>query len=321
MNGSQIILGTRGSELALTQTTMVTELLKQAHADLTVVRKIIQTAGDKRPDLKFSEFSKGDNPVVDKGIFIKELEIALQAGEIDAAVHSLKDVPSELEAQFIIGAVLERAPIEDVLISRGNHTLETLPQGARVGTSSVRRARQLKWLRPDLDIVELRGNVPTRIRKCLGENALDAIMLAAAGLLRLGLLNIEAGTVAIDNQTLTAQVLDPVTFYPAAGQGAIAIEARTGDTATLECLSKLNHAATAARVTVEREFLRLLKAGCQTPVGAHTWIDGDQLHMKVRVFSEVDLTAEPQEVAASGPLADPKALAAEIAAQVLGASS
>jgi hydroxymethylbilane synthase len=316
MNGNQITLGTRGSELALKQTTMVTALLNAADAAVVVERKIIHTAGDKRPDLKFSEFSQGDNPVVDKGIFIKELEIALQAGEIDAAVHSLKDVPSELGSEFVIAAVLERAPIEDVLISRGKHTIDTLPKGARVGTSSVRRARQLTWLRPDLDVVQLRGNVPTRLRKCLGEGGLDAIMLAAAGLLRLDLLDLETSTISIDNQTLHAQVLDPVQFYPAAGQGAIAIEARAGDQPTLDCLAKLNHAPTALRITVEREFLTILGAGCQTPVGARTWIEAGQLHMSVRVFSETDLQAEPREATASGPVNDPLSLARQLAREV-----
>lgn len=182
-----------------------------------------------------------------------------------------------------------------------------------MGTSSVRRARQLKWLRPDLEIVELRGNVPTRIRKCLGEGALDAIMLAAAGLVRLGLMQGDMRTVTIDGQSLHAQVLAPTLFYPAAGQGAIAIEARAGDTETLACLEHLNHAPTAARVTVEREFLKILGAGCQTPVGAHTWIVGDQLHMSVRVFSETDLQAKPYEATASGPVDQPIELARQLA--------
>ena len=168
-----LILGTRGSELALKQTQMVTELLHQAHPQMVVTREIIQTVGDKRPDLRFSEFQHGDQPLVDKGIFIKELEVALEEGRVHAAVHSLKDVPSDLEKAFTLAAVLPRAAIEDVLISSKPYTLETLPQGARVGTSSVRRARQLKWIRPDLQIVEIRGNVPTRVNKVLGEDALD----------------------------------------------------------------------------------------------------------------------------------------------------
>lgn len=314
MSQSTLTLGTRGSELALTQTRMVTELLQQAHPSLEVVRQIIQTSGDKRQDLRFSEFNAAAN--VDKGIFIKELEIALENKEIDAAVHSLKDVPSDLAAGFVIAAVLPRAPIEDVLITREPCTLETLPQGARVGTSSVRRAAQLKWLRPDVEIVEIRGNVPTRVKKVLGEQPLDAVLLAAAGLLRLGLM--KDAQIEIEGITLAALTLDPTTFLPAAGQGAIAIECRADDMANIQAVRALNDAATEARVTVEREFLKLLGAGCQTPVGAHTWITGDQLTMAVRVFNESDLSEPPVELEAAGSITDPKALAADLAKRVLG---
>ncbi len=273
-------------------------------------RKIIQTSGDKRQDLRFSEFS--DVAQVDKGIFIKELEIALENGEIDAAVHSLKDMPSDLAAGFQIAAVLPRAPIDDVLITREPCTLETLPQGARVGTSSVRRAAQLRWLRPDVEIVEIRGNVPTRVKKVLGDQPLDAVMLAAAGLIRLGLM--KGDRIEIEGQTIHALTLDPVKFLPAAGQGAIAIECRAGDEATFTKLRALNDAVTETRVTAEREFLRLLGAGCQTPVGAHTWIKDGQLHFAVRVFNEADLAAKPKELEMSGPANEPKQLAAKLAA-------
>jgi hydroxymethylbilane synthase len=309
MSQSTLILGTRGSELALTQTETVTQELLKAHAHLNVERKIIQTSGDKRQDLRFSEFS--DVVQVDKGIFIKELEMALQKGEIHAAVHSLKDMPSDLAAGFQIAAVLPRAPIEDVLITREACTLETLPKGARVGTSSVRRAAQLKWLRPDVEIVEIRGNVPTRVKKVLGEQPLDAVMLAAAGLLRLGLMS--GDRIEIEGQSIHALTLEPVTFLPAAGQGAIAIECRAGDAESYALLRALNHAETETRVIAEREYLRLLGAGCQTPVGAHTWIEGDELHMAVRVFDEADLSAAPQEFQISGPADAPKELAARLA--------
>lgn len=307
---SQLILGTRGSELALTQTTMVTAALNAAHPALPITRQIIQTSGDKRQDLRFSEFSGVAQ--VDKGIFIKELEIALAERQIDAAVHSLKDVPSDLAAGFEIAAVLPRAAIEDVLITREACTLETLPQGARVGTSSVRRAAQLKWLRPDVQIVEIRGNVPTRVKKVLGEQALDAVLLAAAGLLRLGLM--KDGRIAIDGQSLHALTLDPVTFLPAAGQGAIAIECRAGDTEVKAALRVLNDAETEARVTAEREFLKILGAGCQTPVGAHTWVSGGELHMAVRVFDEADLSKKPAEFQAKRPVNEARELAADLAA-------
>ncbi len=309
MTPAKIILGTRGSELALTQTTMVTADLQAAHPHLRIERQIIQTSGDKRQDLRFSEFS--DVAQVDKGIFIKELEIALENSQIDAAVHSLKDVPSDLAAGFTIAAVLPRAPIEDVLVSAHPYTLETLPQGARVGTSSVRRAAQLKFLRPDVQIIEIRGNVPTRVKKVIGENALDAVLLAAAGLLRLGLMKDEQ--IHIEGIVLCALTLDPVKFLPAAGQGAIAIECRSGDAATIAAIRALNHSETESRVTAEREFLKILKAGCQTPVGAHTWITDGQLHMSVRVFNEADLALPPVERAAQRPVAEAAQLAADLA--------
>lgn len=307
----KIILGTRGSELALTQTTMVTAALQTVQPHLSIERQIIQTSGDKRQDLRFSEFAGVAQ--VDKGIFIKELEIALENSQIDAAVHSLKDVPSDLAAGFTIAAVLPRAAIEDVLITRDAHTLEDLPQGARVGTSSVRRAAQLKFLRPDLQIVEVRGNVPTRVKKVLGDQPLDAVLLAAAGLLRLGLLNANLSRIHIEGQTIHALVLDPVKFLPAAGQGAIAIECRAGDEATIHAIRSLNHPETEARVTAEREFLKILGAGCQTPVGAHTWIKDGQLHMAVRVFNEDNLSAAPVEREASRPVHEAKELAADLA--------
>ncbi len=313
-----ITLGTRGSELALTQTAMVTQALLAAHPGLTVERKIIQTIGDKRPDLRFAEFN--ESVQVDKGIFIKELEIALERGEIDAAVHSLKDMPSDLAASFQIAAVLPRAPIEDVLITQEACTLETLRQGARVGTSSVRRAAQLKWLRPDVEIVEIRGNVPTRVKKVLGEGALDAVLLAAAGLIRLGLMN--DGRIQIEGSSLHALTLESVKFLPAAGQGAIAIECRAGDAASAGVVRALNDADTEMRITAEREFLRLLGAGCQTPVGAHTWITpgdgGRRLHMSVRVFNEGNLAAAPKELVEWAPASEPLKLAAILAERTLG---
>ena len=316
MTEERIILGTRGSELALTQTEMVTQLLQERYPRLKIERKIIATAGDKRPDLRFADFGKGDNAVLDKGIFIKELEIALEAGEIDAAVHSLKDVPSDLAPQFTLGAILARAAIEDVLVTREPHTLDSLPKGARVGTSSVRRARQLKWLRSDIEIVEIRGNVGTRVEKVLGDQPLDAVMLAAAGLVRLGLLNAALSRIHIDGHTVYASVLESDKFLPAAGQGAIAIEARAQDGLVAALLAGINHAETQTRVTAEREFLNLMGAGCQTPVGAHTWIDGTDLHMAVRVFSEVDLQAPPLEFSHEESIYNPKALAAHLAARV-----
>jgi hydroxymethylbilane synthase len=309
---TKIHLGTRGSELALKQTEMVTAALKAARPELEVSHSVIHTTGDKRQDIRLA--SAGVDQ--DKGLFIKELEQALEAQEVDAAVHSLKDMPSELLAPFAIAAVLPRAPIEDVLITRHQATLMTLPKGARVGTSSVRRARQLAFLRPDLQIVEIRGNVPTRIRKCVGAEGLDAILLAAAGLLRLGLLDQQRGVVRIDEVELQAETLDCHTFLPAAGQGAVAVEILRGNNAVRTAVRSINDEATELRVIAEREFLRILGAGCHTPVGAHTWLDGHRLFMKVRVFSEQDSAAAPVEAQADAPSGSPLTLARRLGSMV-----
>jgi hydroxymethylbilane synthase len=317
---TSLVLGTRGSELALRQTEMVTAALHEAHPLLQISRNIISTTGDKRTDLRFSEFTEGGR--LDKGIFTKELESALAANEIDAAVHSLKDVPTEIDAAFIIAATLRRAPIEDVLVTRDGFDWKTLPQGARIGTSSVRRIRQLRWLRPDVACIEIRGNVPTRLKKVIAPSGLDGVLLARAGLERLGLLSAAAGAnsiapVRIDQATLRAAILACDEFLPAAGQGAIGLEARRDDASTLALLRSVNHAETFARITAEREFLHLLKAGCQTPIGAHCWIEGGTLHMKVRVFSEAQPSAAPLEAAASAPVSQPEKVAVALAQQVL----
>lgn len=308
-----LILGTRGSELALKQTEMVTAALVSAHPVLQVSREIIHTIGDKRTDLRFADFHGGAVPMADKGIFIKELEVALDEGKVHAAVHSLKDVPSALEERFQIAAVLPRAPIEDVLIGRERVTLETLRPGARIGTSSVRRARQIRWMRPDVEVVEIRGNVPTRVRKVLGEQPLDAVMLAAAGLMRLGLMIAGEDRLRIDGVELSAISLDPLHFLPAAGQGAVAIECLRERMEVAGWVRAINDPETEARVTAEREFLRILGAGCQTPVGAHTWVQAGRLHMRVRIFNEQDEAAPPVEREASALVTDPFGLAAELA--------
>ena len=309
-----LILGTRGSELALRQTDMVMAALREAQPDIQVERKIISTVGDRRQDLRFIEFSQ--TGVVDKGIFVKELELALEAGEIDAAVHSLKDVPSELGADFCVAATLPRAPIEDVLVSIDGLKLKTLPAWCRIGTSSVRRIRQLTWMKPGAIPVEIRGNVPTRLRKLLDPaNELQGILLARAGVERLGLL--KGDTIELDGHTLHAEILPEHLFLPAAGQGAIAIETKSGDSATRALLQTINDANTFSRILAEREFLRLLGAGCQTPVGAVTWIEGAMLHMRVLVFDEKKPSAAPKEAQASSWIRQPLALADSLAKQIL----
>lgn len=325
-----LILGSRGSDLAVTQVRQTEScLLGAGHSQVEV--RIINTVGDKRPDLKLSQFSdpaaSGGEAILDKGIFTKELEEALLAGEIHAAVHSLKDVPTELHDSFAITAALEREAIEDVLLSRNAsepYQIASLPQGGTVATSSVRRARQLSWLRPDLNIVDIRGNVPTRIRKLMETPEWDAIMLARAGLSRLGFLSSsqDAGQLSFENESNVGFcVLQASEFLPAAGQGAIGIESRHSDSRTSECLSTINHQPTFARVTAERAFLARLQAGCQTPVGLYTWWDEEHtiLSMRTRVFDEENLDAAPLEGEVSAPAsAPPEDLADQLMREIYG---
>jgi len=325
-----LILGSRGSDLAVTQVRQTEEcLIRSGHAQVEV--RIINTVGDKRPDLKLSQFSdpgaSGGEAILDKGIFTKELEEALLAGEIQAAVHSLKDVPTELNDALMICAALERAPIEDVLLSRNAdmpYDISTIPQEGTVATSSVRRARQLSWLRPDLNIVDIRGNVPTRIRKLTEITEWDAIMLAHAGLKRLGFLTSDQMTGSLDFDSESSVgfcILNAQEFLPAAGQGAIGIESCRADTETTAALASINHPATFARISAERAFLARLQAGCQTPVGLYTWWDDEQtvLSMKTRVFDEENLDAAPLEGEVRAPAAClPEDLADQLMREIYG---
>ena len=302
---TDLLLGTRGSELALTQTEMTTAALAAAWPELRVRHEVIKTSGDLRPDLKLTAFSQGDQPVVDKGIFTKELEQALKAGTIHAAVHSLKDVPTILDNGFRIAAVLPRAPVEDVLISKLPGGLEALPPGSVVATGSVRRARQLQWLRPDLKVADIRGNVATRLRKAAEDEGVSALLLARAGLVRLGLFRDVLTDFAAP---LHLTVLDAATFPPAASQGAVAIETFLETEQLARMLAAINHAPTFQMITAERRFLELLQAGCQTPVGVHTTLENGVLRMKALVFP--DAAGEPAQSAASGT--DPLEVAAEL---------
>lgn len=295
-------IGTRGSELALVQATTTEKLLADAYHGLSIRREVIRTTGDRRTDLSLSEVAKAEG-TFDKGVFIKELEEALDRGDIDVAVHSLKDMPTVLEDRFAIAAVLERAPIRDVLVSRKPGGLAAIPKNGRVGTSSVRRAKQIQWLRPDLEIVDLRGNVPTRLRKAASERLYDAILLAEAGLLRLGFLPksplLPNSETIIGIPGLHAVRLPEDEFYPAAGQGAIALEIRSGDTPSRIFCEGINHPETMARISAEREFLRLLDGGCHTPVGVFSKLEGGQLTLKARVFP--DEGGEPKSGEITGP--------------------
>ena len=302
---SSLVIGTRGSELALVQATTTETLLASAFPGLALVRNVIKTTGDRRTDVALNEVAKVEG-IFDKGVFIKELEQALDSGEIAIAVHSLKDLPTVLDSRFSLAAVLERAPVRDALVSRLPGGLDALPAGARVGTSSVRRARQIEWLRPDLTIVDLRGNVPTRLRKLADAATYDAILLAEAGLVRLDYLPATAATPA---ETITGmpdlhvQRLDDSVFFPAAGQGAIGLEIRSDDGPSRICAEAIGHRPTWLRICAEREFLRLLDAGCHTPVGVFSTLDGDELQLQARVFPEAG--GPPRTGSTSGPAADP----------------
>lgn len=289
----QTIIGTRGSDLALVQAATVERTLSLAFPDLRLHRQVIRTTGDRRTDVALKDVAKAEG--TDKGIFTKELEEALRAGTIDIAVHSLKDVPTVIDEEFEIAGVLTRAPIRDVLVSRGSGGLDGLAPGSVVGTSAVRRAKQLQWLRPDLKVIDLRGNVPTRLRK-LAEGNYDAILLAEAGLTRLGYRMSLPATVA--GATLHFAPLAEEFFFPAAGQGAIGLEIRRGDQAAAALVGGIRDAITFARVRAEREFLRLLEGGCSTPVGVYSAYDGNLLQMDARVFPEEG--GAPAKATASG---------------------
>ncbi len=241
-----LILGTRGSKLALAQSNWVADALRRAHPDLDVDIQVIQTRGDATQAANVPLASFGE-----KGIFAKELESALLAGEIDLAVHSMKDLEHTLPDGLVIAAVPPREDPRDALIGS---TLEALPLGAKVGTGSVRRRALLLSRRPDLELLEIRGNIDTRLRKWR-EGQYDAICLAVAGLNRLGL------------QENIAEILDPDWFTPDPGQGALAIETRLGDRRVRDYLLPVDDPIASATTAVERAFLRAMGGGCKTPLG------------------------------------------------------
>jgi len=256
---SSLIIGTRGSKLALAQTDWVAETLRQAHPTLEIETRIIQTRGDATQAANIPLTSFGE-----KGIFAKELEAALLAGEIDFAVHSLKDLEHTLPNGLVIAAVPPREDPRDALIGS---TLDALPHGATVGTGSVRRRALLLSLRPDLKLLEIRGNIDTRLRKWR-EGQYDAICLAVAGLNRLGL------------QENIAEILDPDWFTPDPGQGAVALQCRADNQRLCDQLFALDDPITQANVTAERAFLRAFGGGCKTPLGALATGYGWSLHLQ-----------------------------------------
>ncbi|MBR2519216.1 MAG: hydroxymethylbilane synthase [Selenomonadaceae bacterium] len=259
----KIKIGTRASRLALWQAEFVAAQLKKFFPALEVELVHVHTTGDKILDAPLAKIGG-------KGLFTKELELQLAHGEIDLAVHSLKDVPTDLPAEFQIAAITRRAQPFDAFVSEKFSSFAELPEGSIVGTSSLRRAAQLLNRRPDLRIKNLRGNVETRLKK-LDAGEFDAIILAAAGLERLG------------HATRIGELLPEI--IPAAGQGALAIEIRTGDKKISELVGKLNDTETFSATTIEREFLREVGGSCQVPVGVFAQVDGDKLNVRALISS------------------------------------
>jgi hydroxymethylbilane synthase len=254
---ANLILGTRGSKLALHQSEWFQSRIHAVMPDVQVTLRKIQTSGDKIVDVPLAKIGG-------KGLFVKEIEEALLAGEIDLAVHSMKDVPAQLPKGLEILCVPPREDARDALISRDGRSFKDLPQGATIGTASLRRQAQLLNARPDLRIVMLRGNLDTRLRK-LKEGQFDAIVLAAAGLHRLAWAH------------EITEYLDPSVSLPAIGQGALGIEGRSDDQFVRSVLDRLNDRATATTVTAERAFLARLEGGCQVPIAAYATLSDGQV--------------------------------------------
>lgn len=261
----KLVIGTRGSKLALWQANHIAACLRQEYPGVEIELKNMVTTGDRILDVPLAKIGG-------KGLFTKELEVAMLSGEIDLAVHSLKDMPTELPAGLVLAAVTDRVDPGDALISPAYKTLANLPVNARVGTSSLRRKAQLLHARPDLTVVDLRGNLDTRLKKLTSEN-LDAILLAVAGLRRLGW-----------DEHIT-QILPQHICLPAVGQGALAIEARAGDTETLAMLAFLNHEPTRRATLAERAFLAEVEGGCQIPIGVYGQLEKDRLVLNAVIMS------------------------------------
>ncbi|GAB4544014.1 MAG: hydroxymethylbilane synthase [Anaerolineae bacterium] len=295
IDGRTLILGTRPSQLARWQTDFVAAALQRAWPGLRTEIKVYTTRGDRELDRSLPEIGG-------KGLFTAEIEAALRAADIDLAVHSLKDLPIAESEGLAIGAVLERATARDVLVSRHGLALADLPPAPRIGTSSPRRAAQVLIARPDAQIVPIRGNVDTRLRKARGDDY-DAVVLAAAGLARLGL------------EAHITQWLPLELMLPAPAQGALAVQCRADDDDTLALLHPVHHQATWAAVSAERAFLQGLGGGCAVPVAAYAVLAGERLNLKGLVAS-LD-GQRVVRVAGAGPIKDPSHLGYRLAQEAL----
>jgi hydroxymethylbilane synthase len=290
-----IRIGTRGSKLALWQANHVADRLRPLSAPRPVELIVIATAGDQVRDVPLAQIGG-------EGVFTKEIQRALLDGAADVAVHSLKDLPTIPVAGLVLAAVPERGPTGDVFVSEKHRRFDDLPPGAVLATSSLRRRAQALHRRPDLHCIDIRGNVETRLRK-LGDRGIDATILAEAGLQRLGL------------GSAVTEVLDPAWMLPAVGQGALGLECRADDTATLAVVARLSHPPTQRAVLAERALLRALGGGCQVPMGVVCRWAGDALSLRGAVVRPDG--SERVEAELSGPADDPEALGRRVAEELL----
>ena len=289
MAGLTVRVGTRGSRLALIQTELTLALLRNAHPDVHFEVVTVTTQGDANQTAPLAGMGLG--------VFVKEIERRLEIGEIDLAVHSLKDMPTVLPDGMALGAVLERADPRDALVSHLGKTLDDFPAGAKIGTSSPRRQAQIAERRPDLEIVPIRGNVDTRLRKASGEEC-DGTVIAVAGLDRMGMSDV------------ITEYLSPEEFVPPPGQGAMAVEIRAGDERIAEVVASADHAPTTAAVTAERSFLEALGGGCQVPVGAYAEAAGAD-SLRLTVFMARQDGSASYRATVDGKASDPVSLAAK----------
>ncbi len=287
-----IKLGTRGSPLALFQANLVARLLRDAHPGLRVDIQTVRTSGDRIQDRPLAD-------VGGKGLFTKEIEHGLLEGDVDIAVHSMKDMETFLPDGLDIVAVLPREDPRDAFLSRDGASLDDLPAGARIGTASVRRQAQILHRRPDLKVVPFRGNVETRLRK-LGEGEADATLLAYAGLKRLAREDVITG------------VFDPDVMLPAAAQGAIGVEARVGDTAVLDLLAALDESETSICIAAERAVLAALDGSCRTPIGAFATLDAAGGTVSLQGLVARPDGSELHRLSDAAPVADSVAMATEL---------
>ncbi len=290
-----LVAGTRGSRLALAQTELTLQALRDVHPRLQFELREIRTEGDRRPDASLATIGG-------QGVFVKELEAALLRREIDIAIHSLKDVPAQPAAGLTLACFPQRGDARDALVTPDGRTLAELPPGARIGTGSSRRAVQLRQLRPDIEIADIRGNVDTRIRK-VDEGQYDATVLAVAGLERLGL------------RERAAEVFAADAMIPAAGQGALVLQVRADDKETADLLLPIDHADTRRACQAERAFLARLGGGCRLPFGALAEVDGEEL--RIRGFISDAQGDRTFRANASGSAAEAAATGTRLAEQLL----